>query len=64
MSSIADTSVKNERIAIRCSKQEKEMIAHYCKCKRYAVSDFIRILALEYIEKHPLDEKEQARGKY
>lgn len=64
MSSISDANVKNERIAIRCSKQDKETIMHYCKCKRYAVADFIRVLALEYIENHPLNEIDEARGKY
>lgn len=57
-------SLKSERIAVRVSKEDKDSIYSYCKCKRYAVGDFLRVLAMEYIEKHPLTDEEKQRERY
>lgn len=47
--------VRNCRLHVRLSQKEKSIIDTYCASLGCGVSDMIRGVILDYIEKHPID---------
>lgn len=44
--------VRNYRMQVRLSDNERNEIENYCNKHKCKVSDFIRVVALEYIKSH------------
>lgn len=44
--------VRNYRMQVRLSDNERNEIESYCNKRKCKVSDFIRVVALDYIKNH------------